>query len=322
MPAKRDHQLLIDAARMYYLEGLDQGQVGRRLGLSRSSVSRILASARESGIVQVRIAGDDHVARNRELEAQLMRTFGLREALVAETSAASTDVKCVAQLGAEVFARRAPSASRIGFSWGFTLGHLVEAVPTLSLHPDTLLVPLVGGMPLLDTGPSGYINTQILAEKCGVSAERFDAPAVVESSATQRAMMSESSIRKAIARAATSDLAFVGIGNFGVQTSRRVLDAMRFDEDEMAEILAAKPVGDICGRFYSIDGVPLGPPASERVIGITVEQLASIDIVVGLAAGKEKAAGTLGALRTCAIDILVVDEGLAAAVLSLLARQP
>ncbi|GAA2179888.1 sugar-binding transcriptional regulator [Brooklawnia cerclae] len=312
--------MLIEAARMYYLEGLDQGQVGRRLGLSRSSVSRILASARESGIVQVRIAGDDHISRNRDLEGQLMRTFGLREALVAETSASTTDVKCVAQLGAEVFARRAPSANRIGFSWGFTLGHVVEAIPRLSLHPNILLTPLVGGMPLLDSGPSGYINTQILAEKCGVVSERFDAPAVVESAATQRAMLSESSIRMAIARAAASDLAFVGIGNFGVQTSRRVLEAMNFNDQEMVEVVAAKPVGDVCGRFFTIDGVPLGPPASERVIGITIDQLAGIDIVVGIAAGKTKAAGTLGALRTGAIGILVVDEGLAAAVLALHSR--
>ena len=26
MPVRRDHQLLVDAARMYYIEGLDQGQ--------------------------------------------------------------------------------------------------------------------------------------------------------------------------------------------------------------------------------------------------------------------------------------------------------
>ena len=36
MPAKRDQQVLIDAARMYYLEDLDQGQIARRLGVPRA----------------------------------------------------------------------------------------------------------------------------------------------------------------------------------------------------------------------------------------------------------------------------------------------
>ena len=64
MPAKRDQQLLIDAARLYYVDGLDQGQVGARLGLSRSSVSRILHEARSSGLVQIRVVGDDRTVRN------------------------------------------------------------------------------------------------------------------------------------------------------------------------------------------------------------------------------------------------------------------
>lgn len=85
MPPKRDQQLLIEAARLYYLENLDQGEVGERLGLSRSAVSRILARAKDEGIIEVRIIGDDYVPRNRELEARLMSAYGLREAQVAQT---------------------------------------------------------------------------------------------------------------------------------------------------------------------------------------------------------------------------------------------
>lgn len=317
MPPKRDHQLIIDAARMYYVEGLDQGQVGRRLGLSRSSVSRILATARESGIVQVRIAGDDHVSRNRDLEQALVRTFGLREALVAETTASDTELKSVGQLAAQVFTRRAPGATRIGFSWGMTVGQLIEAIPQMTLRPDSRLTPLVGGMPTVDTGPSGNTNIQILADKCGLFAERFDAPAIVESSITCNAMLSESSVKAALDRARNCDLAFVGIGSFGVQTSKRILEAMGLSREELGEVLDARPVGDMLGRFINIDGDELGPPSQQRVIGITVPDLAEIEVVVGMAAGKAKARGVLGALRTQAIDLLVVDEALAAALLTL-----
>lgn len=317
MPAKRDQRLLIDAARMYYVEGLDQGQVGRRLGLSRSGVSRILATARELGVVQVRIIGDEHVSRNKDLETALVREFGLREVLVAETQSEGMSLRAVGQLASQVFTRRSATAKRIGLSWGFTVGQLVEAIPQMTLRPTMKLTPLVGGMPLLDTGPSGNSYIQTLAEKCGLSAERFDAPAIVESAATFHAMMSESTVKGALERARACDLAFVGIGSFGIQTSKQTVDAMRLTKDEWADVLRAEPVGDLVGRLFDIDGEPLGPPASERVIGTDIDEIRGMQIAVGLAAGKEKAPGVLGALRTGAFDILVVDEALAAGVISM-----
>ncbi|MBK7819919.1 MAG: transcriptional regulator [Tessaracoccus sp.] len=302
---------------MYYIEGLDQGQVGRRLGLSRSGVSRVLATARERGVVQVRIVGDEHVSRNRELESALIRGFGLREALVAETASESAGLRAVGQLASQVFTRRSATASRIGLSWGFTVGQLVEAVPQVTLRSATRFTPLVGGMPLLDTGPSGNSYIQTLAEKCGVVAERFDAPAVVESSATYHAMMSESTVRGALERARACDLAFVGIGSFGVYTSKQAVDGMRLSEQEWEAVLRQGPVGDLAGRLFDIEGRPLGAPASERVIGATIEEIREMPVAVGLAAGKEKAPGVLGGLRTQAFDIVVLDESLAAAVLAL-----
>ncbi|MGJ3509440.1 sugar-binding transcriptional regulator [Enemella sp. A6] len=317
MPAKRDQQVLIDAARMYYLEDLDQGQIARRLGMSRSSVSRILTKARQAGIVEVRIVGDTTLTRHHELETAMRRTFGLNEVLVADVGSGDSHLGVVAELGAQVFTRMAASAQVIGFSWGHTISQLIESLPHQALRPGAVVVQLVGGMPQLDTGRSGNSNLQIVAERCRITAERFDAPAVVESAITAQAMMAESTVRAALIRAASADLAFVGIGSFGVQSSKKLLDAMKLDEDELARVLAAEPVGDINGRFYDLDGTPLGPPTSERVIGLTIDELRGIGTVVGIAAGQEKAGGVLGGIRTGIFDTLVVDSDLAAAVLAL-----
>ena len=90
----------------------------------------------------------------------------------------------------------------------------------------------------------------------------------------------------------------------------------------LAQVLAAKLVGDLLGRFIDVNGEELGPPSQDRVIGISVADLGKIEVVVGLAAGKAKAQGVLSALRTGTLDLLVVDEGLAAALLSLAATSP
>ena len=63
MPQKRSIDLLLQAARLYYVEGCTQKDVADRLQLSRSAVSRIIIAAREQGIVEFRIDTDPRRVR-------------------------------------------------------------------------------------------------------------------------------------------------------------------------------------------------------------------------------------------------------------------
>jgi len=58
VPQRRSIDLLLQAARLYYVEGNCQQEVAERLHLSRSAVSRIIIAAREQGIVEFRIDTD------------------------------------------------------------------------------------------------------------------------------------------------------------------------------------------------------------------------------------------------------------------------
>ena len=53
--AADDLLLLADVAQQYYLEDMTQEQIARRIGVSRSNVSRMLKDARERGVVEIRI---------------------------------------------------------------------------------------------------------------------------------------------------------------------------------------------------------------------------------------------------------------------------
>ena len=46
---------LVQAARLYYEDGLTQAQVAAKIGVSRPQVSKMLAHAREAGIVHIEI---------------------------------------------------------------------------------------------------------------------------------------------------------------------------------------------------------------------------------------------------------------------------
>lgn len=317
MPAARTRDQLVRAARLYYLDGLSQSAVADALGVSRSNVSRILTAARDEGIVQIRVHDDSlGYELDDDLGARLGARFGLGAHVVHEGEPHDLTAT-VARAAAAGVTEHLPRIHRLGLSWGTTVAQFVEAMRPSPVPANFEVVPLVGGMPSLDTTPTGNTAIQNLARTLGVPPQRLFAPAVVESQQTHDALLGESAIAAAIERAGTVDLAVVGIGSFGVGASRNILEAMRLDDAERMQVDALRPVGDICGRFVTAQGEPIGEPLAGRVVGITFDQLRELPHVLALAAGAEKAPGVLAVLRSGVVRTIVVDTGLASAVLRL-----
>ncbi len=53
--SEADYRLSVRAAALYYQQGLTQSEIGDRLGYSRVKISRVLAMAREQGILEIRV---------------------------------------------------------------------------------------------------------------------------------------------------------------------------------------------------------------------------------------------------------------------------
>ncbi|MDO5676833.1 MAG: sugar-binding domain-containing protein [Propionibacteriaceae bacterium] len=316
MPAPRNVEDMVRAARMYYLDNLSQTAVAKELHLSTSTVSRILAAAREQGIVEIRIHDPGLLAHVPELEERISSAFHVSSATVVPRPRGRAPVDVVAAAAARCFEQRAAQLTTFGLSWGVTIDKFVEECHVEPIKTGLTICPLVGGLPA-EAGPAGNTSLDVLAMKSGARALRFDAPSVVESPLTWAALNSESTITQAVQRAASVEMAFVGIGSYGFHNSNRVVNAMQLSDAEFAQLSAQRPTGDICGRFFDINGEPLGLPTSERIIGISMDQLRAIPDAVGLAAGVEKAPGVVGALRTGALDSIILDEDLARAVLNL-----
>src|SRR3990170_1739202 len=62
-------------ARLHYEHGLTHQEIAELLGVSRVKVTRMLAEARRTGVVEIRIHADAHTFT--EIESQLLRKFGL-----------------------------------------------------------------------------------------------------------------------------------------------------------------------------------------------------------------------------------------------------
>ena len=78
-----EEQLATRAAWLYFVGSYTQAEIGKKLGLNRIRINRLLALAREQGLVQIKITG--RLAECIALEERLKERYKLKHAVVVPT---------------------------------------------------------------------------------------------------------------------------------------------------------------------------------------------------------------------------------------------
>src|SRR4051812_25035078 len=131
MMDERD-ELLVTVASLYYELDQNQQQISERLGISRSTVSRLIKEARDRGIVEIRL--HKPAWRNYALEQGLIERFDLQDAYVLLTNESRREDELLAQVGrlAAAYVQRVidqlPNGSCIGICWGTGVHAAVDAL--------------------------------------------------------------------------------------------------------------------------------------------------------------------------------------------------
>lgn len=316
MPAPRDPATLLAAARLYYQQERSQAEIAATLGTSRSNVSRMLTEAQRQGIVEIRI--NDPEGRVHELEDELRTTFGLAQVRVAHTrNVPGLRVEdAVGSQAARLLLEELKDSMTVALSWGHALQAMVYATTADHEFHRLALVQLVGGLSSISNEISGQELVRELAVRLGAEYRFLHAPATLESVTSRDALLAEPSISSAVEEANRADIAFIGIGTPTHGSSAAILDSLNLTQEEADAFWASEPAGDVAARYYTAQGAPIHGVVDDRVLGVSLEGLLHIPNVVGVASGRAKAPGVLGALRGRIIDSLVCDEALARSVLS------
>jgi DNA-binding transcriptional regulator LsrR (DeoR family) len=203
----------------------------------------------------------------------------------------------------------------IAMSWGQALQALVQAASADSIS-SCEIVQLLGGV----SARASFVTAQELvrefAGRLGAGYRYLHAPAAFETRVARDAMMREPSILEALEVARQADLALVGVGSVVEGSSAAILGAVGGTDAERVAFEAAGPVGDLAGRYFTADGVAITGGIDDHVLGLSLADIAAIPRVVGVAAGPQKVAGLLGALRGRLLDVLITDADTAEAILS------
>lgn len=309
----RSRELLVKAARMYFLDGRPQDDIARVLGTSRSNVSRMLRAARELGIVEIRIQ-DEH-DRDAGLEQALAEWFGLAHVRVAMFHPYQDATAAAGELAADWLDLALRDGQVVGLSGGAALRAVVSAV-SVDTSRRVEVVPLVGALTAGGALDAGQELVRELAGRLGASYRYLLGPALLQSGTVRAALLAEPSIGCVVARARSADVAVVGIGAVDSAATTAVLRGLDLTEAERRAFLLQSPVGDICCRFFDAAGRRITGAVHDRVLAVDLDDLRRIPTVIGVATGAENTAAVLGALRGGLVDGLVTDATLAHAVLT------
>lgn len=305
-----DLRLMVKIAQLYYEQDMTQAQIARELGIYRTTISRLLKRSREQGIVTIAINYDYN--DNLWLEQQLKQKFDLKEAVVISGKNAPEEVQLnlMGIQGAQMLERLLKPGDIIGFSWGRAVHALVENLPQFSQSRQLICVPVIGG-------PSGklesryHVNTLAYAAAAKLKAESYlaDFPALLDNPLIRNGIMQSGHFKSISGYWENLDIALVGIGSPAISNGA---NWHAFYGDEASEDLHARKVaGDICSRFYDIEGKAMETSMSEKTLSIEMHKLKRARYSVGIALGENKYSGILGALKGKYINCLISNREIA-----------
>ncbi|MBP8972396.1 MAG: sugar-binding transcriptional regulator [Anaerolineae bacterium] len=310
-------ELLATVASLYYQLHISQSDIAARLDVSSSTVSRLLKEAHQKGIVEIQIRVP--TPRDFELEQQLIKRFGLKDAYVLKTSPDQTNenlLGAIGRLAATCIGRvieGLPPGSSIGVAWGTGVHAAVSALPD-HYAQNIDVVQLLGGVGALAIDSPDL--ARMVAQKLGGRHYDLHAPVLVEYPESREVLMHESAFREAILRARSVDVAITGIGTVQDEASS-FLRAGLLSRSDLSKLRSEGIVGEMCGRFFDLEGRCNEFEINKRIIGIDLEDLRHIPQSFAIAHGLLKVEAILGALRGHYMKVLATDDLTARALLDL-----
>jgi deoxyribonucleoside regulator len=313
-PALEAEQLA-EIARLYYEEGLTQSQIGKRYGISHSTVSRLLQEVRQRGIVEIRIHYP--LPRAYDLEKELAERYGLQgvQVLASQGLSYAETLRRMGVLAARALSDLLKDGIILGISWGTAVAATVDAMPQRDL-PSSIVVQMIGGIGSANPAIDGIELARRLGERLHCRYHYLHAPLVVPSPEVHAALVQDPGIASVLELARRASLALVGIGAVEAEHSS-LIRAGFLSQEEAAEIVQQGAAGDVCARPFDIEGRECQTIINRRVIGVSLDDLHRIGHVMGVAGGEAKARAILGALRGRHVNYLITDSTAAAQVLQL-----
>lgn len=307
----RDDAPFVEAAWLYYHDGLNQSDIAARMRISRASVVNYLNEARNRGWVRVHL--DSDVFRGHRLAEELCRAYGLSDALVVPDDPGDPGGTArVTRAAADWLPRLLEPGDRLGVSWGATVYQMAQTMPQNPV-PDLTVIQLLGSRPAA-LGFAAETCTAMLAQKLGGHCINLHVPLILSSKALRDALCAEPVVQAQLAALADCNKTVFACGT--CDAGAHVVRAGILSAPDMAAYRAKGAQGVICARLIDATGAPVVSEVEDRMIGVTLAQMKGKDMALMVAAGPGRALSARAALSGGFVTHLATSVQVAEALLN------
>ncbi|RAP74945.1 sugar-binding transcriptional regulator [Paenibacillus montanisoli] len=295
---------MLDAVRMYYQLDYSQQEIAKRLGVSRPTVSRFIQQAKEEGYVIISII--DPLENNDLLASQIERKFGLKKVVIVNVPHYEDGVvkKYLGPAAAKYIDSVVKDGDIIATTWGTTLYEVALNLQDRHLK-DIKVVQLNGGVSHSETNTYAYEIVNLFGKAFHTVPYFIPLPAIFDHPVVKKTIETDRHIKNILELGKAANIAIVTVG---APTEDSVLiKANYFNEDEL-KMIFEKGAGDICSRYFNIDGVICSQELNQRTIGIDLDDLKKKEKSILVAGGIRKVDGIYGALRGRYTNVLITDQ--------------
>ncbi|SDL32949.1 sugar-binding transcriptional regulator [Natronincola ferrireducens] len=292
----------IRIANYYYKAGLTQEEIAKNMNMSRQRVNRMLSKCLELGIVKISIEGVDDTYLG--LETELEKKYNLKAVRISGNVSEENVYEEIGKVGAQYLTGLIGKGDVIGFSRGRSISALVEHMPVNEISNITV-TQLMGGWNNQQTKIEVDDIVRRFSEKINATPIALYAPVVVNNPEFRKAIMNEPFFCEAYRVIKSCSIAVVGIGDATYKDNSSDIKGKYY---EYYECCANKnAVGEICARFFDINGQPVKTSLDEHVITVELKDFLKIPMRIGVAGLQSKTSAILGALRGGYINSLITD---------------
>jgi DNA-binding transcriptional regulator LsrR (DeoR family) len=213
------------------------------------------------------------------------------------------------QVAAELLAELIGPADVLGIAWSRAVGAMAKALPRLSSIP---VVQLTGAISMPSDDHSSIDIVRDVARAASGPAYVFYAPFTVPDAATALALRQQHDVARAFEQLPRVTKAVVGLGLWAPGQSTLYDTAQDHDRRTLSRLGVC---AEVSGVFLAANGKPVQTGLTDRMIGITADQMRAIPEVTTIAYGTSKVPAARAALRSGLISGLVTHKTFAQALL-------
>ena len=304
---------LVEVAKMYYEDNMNQSEIAKVLGVSRPLVSIYLSDAKELGIVEIKINSPFEMDNN--IMEILCNIYNIKGGnLIKGVNSNSMTEKMIVKAAYEFIKETVNQGDCIGISWGNMIGDVVEFMENQEqkLKLDGSVCSLIGNSA---TANKNYHTDELCrafgqatgCEPCFALAPAFyetneDLTSISELDFSSKLQQSWKNVK----------FALVNIENHpsvpDLATASRFGSKLKYT------------VGHMVSYYYDKDGNFI-ESENDIVYRIPLDQLKKADVVMGICGCNVTVENLIGALKTGILTHIFVDQKIAQEVVNKLVEQ-